>query len=98
MPLSDAEPYEFAFAPAEAALLIIDMQRDFLEPGGVGESLGNDVSLLRRTIAPIRRPLDAARTLWLPVIHTREGHRPHLARLAPAKQGRGEPAPAIGEC
>ena len=52
MPLIDAEPYEFAFAPAEAALLIIDMQRDFLEPGGFGESLGNDVSLLRRTIAP----------------------------------------------
>src|SRR5216684_3932543 len=92
MPLIDAEPYEFAFDPEAAALLIIDMQRDFLEPGGFGESLGNDVSLLRRTIAPIGRLLDAARTVGLPVIHTREGHRPDLADLAPAKKVRGKPA------
>jgi biuret amidohydrolase len=97
MPLIDAEPYEFAFAPAEAALLIIDMQRDFLEPGGFGESLGNDVSLLRRTIAPIQRLLDAARASGLTVIHTREGHRPDLADLAPAKKARGRPSLAIGD-
>jgi len=98
MPLIDAEPYEFALDPAEAALLIIDMQRDFLEPGGFGESLGNDVSLLRRTIAPIGRLLDAARAAGLPVIHTREGHRPDLADLAPAKKARGKPSLAIGDC
>src|SRR6267378_4887489 len=98
MPMIDAEPYEFAFDPAEAALLIIDMQRDFLEPGGFGESLGNDVSLLRRTIAPIGRLLDAARESGLPVIHTREGHRPDLADLAPAKKARGKPSLAIGDC
>ena len=98
MPLIDAEPYEFAFDPAEAALLIIDMQRDFLEPGGFGESLGNDVSLLRRTIAPIGRLLDAARASGLAVIHTREGHRPDLADLAPAKKARGKPSLAIGDC
>jgi len=56
-----AEPYAFDFRPACAALLIIDMQRDFMEPGGFGESLGNDVSLLRRTIVPAKRVLDAAR-------------------------------------
>jgi len=98
MPLIDAEPYEFAFDPEAAALLIIDMQRDFLEPGGFGESLGNDVSLLRRTIEPIGRLLDAARAAGLPVIHTREGHRPDLTDLAPAKKARGKPALAIGDC
>jgi biuret amidohydrolase len=97
MPPIAAEPYMFAFAPAEAALLIIDMQRDFLEPGGFGESLGNDVSLLRRTIGPIRLLLDAARAARLPVIHTREGHRADLADLAPAKKARGNPALAIGD-
>ena len=97
MPLIDAEPYEFAFEPAESALLIIDMQRDFLEPGGFGESLGNDVDRLRRTIAPTRRLLETARAAGLPVIHTREGHRADLADLAPAKKARGKPSLAIGD-
>jgi nicotinamidase-related amidase len=97
MPTIDAEPYEFVFSPSEAALLIIDMQRDFLEPGGFGESLGNDVSLLRRTIAPTRRVLAAARASGVTVIHTREGHRPDLADLAPAKKLRGKPSLAIGD-
>ena len=97
MPLIDAEPYEFAFAPEAAALVIIDMQRDFLEPGGFGESLGNDVSRLRRTIEPTRDLLEAARGAGLAVIHTREGHRPDLADLPPAKQARGNPMLRIGD-
>jgi biuret amidohydrolase len=92
-----AEPYEFALEVANAALVIIDMQRDFLEPGGFGESLGNDVGLLRRTIAPTGRVLAAARHAGLLVIHTREGHRPDLADLPPAKKARGRPALAIGD-
>jgi nicotinamidase-related amidase len=92
-----AEPYAFDFQPARAALLIIDMQRDFMEPGGFGESLGNDVSLLRRTIAPTRRLLEVARKVGLKVIHTREGHRADLADLPPAKKVRGNPAVAIGD-
>jgi isochorismate hydrolase len=52
-----AEPYEFLLQPAQCALLIIDMQRDFLEAGGFGEMLGNDVIQLRRTIEPNRRLL-----------------------------------------
>ena len=97
MPLIEAEPYEFAFERETAALVIIDMQRDFLEPGGFGEALGNDVSQLRRTIEPTRHLLEAARGAGLAVIHTREGHRPDLADLAPAKKGRGNPSLKIGD-
>src|SRR5688572_15389748 len=93
----DAEPYEFEFAPARSALLIIDMQRDFLEPAGFGEMLGNDVSQLRRTIAPNKRLLRAWRGAGLQVMHTREGHRPDLADLPPAKKVRGRGAATIGD-
>jgi nicotinamidase-related amidase len=93
----EAEPYEFALEPARAALVVIDMQRDFLEPGGFGESLGNDVGLLRRTVAPTRFVLEAARQRGLLVIHTREGHRADLADLPPAKKARGKPSLAIGD-
>lgn len=78
MAIIDAEPYPLDLIAAQAGLVIIDMQRDFLEPGGFGAVLGNDVSLLRRTIAPTRRLLDAARMSGLTVIHTREGHRADL--------------------
>jgi nicotinamidase-related amidase len=97
MQLIDAEPYAYPFDPGAAALLIIDMQRDFLEPGGFGESLGNDVSLLRRAIAPTKRLLAAAREAGLAVIHTREGHRADLADLAPTKKTRGNPSLKIGD-
>ena len=92
-----AEPYPFTFDPSHVALLIIDMQRDFLEPGGFGEMLGNDVSELRRTIEPNRRLLSAWRAAGLPVMHTREGHRPDLADLPPAKKIRGRSATCIGD-
>ena len=93
----DAEPYAFEFVPAQCALLIIDMQRDFLEPGGFGEMLGNDVSQLRRTIEPNRRLLSAWRKVGLAVIHTREGHRPDLTDLPPAKKVRGRSKTCIGD-
>jgi nicotinamidase-related amidase len=84
-----ATPYSFEFEPASAALIIIDMQRDFLEPGGFGELLGNDVSQLRPAIEPTRRVLDAFRERRMMVIHTREGHRPDLSDLPTAKRTRG---------
>lgn len=93
----DAKPFAFPFDPERCALLIIDMQRDFLEPGGFGESLGNDVSLLRRAIEPIQRVLAAWRNAGLPVFHTREGHKPDLSDLHPAKRNRGSPALRIGD-
>src|ERR1700690_458282 len=95
--LVDAKPYEYSLNLAAAALLIIDMQRDFLEPGGFGEMLGNDVSQLRRTIEPNQRLLAAWRGAGLLVMHTREGHRPDLADLPPAKKIRGRSATTIGD-
>ena len=93
----DARPYPYTFDPSTTALLIIDMQRDFLEPGGFGESLGNDVSLLRRTIEPLRAVLARARATGLRVIHTREGHLPDLSDCPPAKLHRGSPSMRIGD-
>ena len=92
-----AEPYAFELAPNQCALLIIDMQRDFLEPVGFGEMLGNDVSQLRRTIEPNKRILAAWRAAGLLAMHTREGHRPDLADLPPAKKVRGRSATTIGD-
>jgi nicotinamidase-related amidase len=93
----EAEPYPLPFEPAATALLIIDMQRDFLEPGGFGEMLGNDVSLLRTTIEPCTRILKAARSMGLTVIHTREGHRPDLTDAPPSKLSRGGLEVGIGD-
>ena len=92
-----AEPYEFEFTPATTALVIIDMQRDFVDPGGFGEALGNDVSLLRKAIAPTKKVLEAARKRRLLVIHTREGHRPDLSDLPLNKKLRGRLATGIGD-
>ena len=93
----EAEPYAFTLRPIEAALLIIDMQRDFLEPGGFGAALGNDVGQLRRAIAPLQRLLAAWRAAGLAVIHTREGHRPDLSDLPESKRVRGRGAMTIGD-
>lgn len=93
----EAEPYAFEFSPQTCALLLIDMQRDFLEPGGFGEMLGNDVSQLRRTIAPNKRLLMEWRLREWPVIHTREGHRPDLSDLPAAKKIRGRSKTCIGD-
>ena len=93
----EAEPYAFEFQPTTCALLIIDMQRDFLEPGGFGEMLGNDVSQLRGTIEPNKRLLNVWRARGWHVIHTREGHRPDLGCLPPAKKIRGRSPTSIGD-
>jgi biuret amidohydrolase len=92
-----AEPYEFTFDPKTTALVIIDMQRDFVEPGGFGEALGNDVSILRTTIAPIKKVLDACRKLGMMIVHTREGHRSDLTDCPPSKLVRGKPKRKIGD-
>jgi biuret amidohydrolase len=91
-----AEPAPITVDLNRTALLIIDMQRDFLEPGGFGETLGNDVARLAIAIEPCRSVLEAVRRHGLPVVHTREGHRPDLSDAPPAKLERGVPRLRIG--
>ena len=93
----EAEPYELEFDPKSTALIIIDMQRDFVMPGGFGEALGNDVTPLQATIAPTARVLAAARKRGMLVVHTREGHRPDLTDCPPTKLVRGRGKTRIGD-
>jgi nicotinamidase-related amidase len=92
-----AEPYELEFDPATTALVIIDMQCDFVLPGGFGEALGNDVRQLQVTIAPTKTVLEGARNAGMLVIHTREGHRPDLSDCPPSKLVRGKGKVRIGD-
>ena len=91
-----AEPEPLAIDPTRTALVVIDMQRDFLEPGGFGETLGNDVSRLAAVIPPLQDLMRCARDLSMFVVHTREGHRPDLSDAPPAKLARGTPSTRIG--
>jgi nicotinamidase-related amidase len=92
-----AEPEPVALDLATTALVIIDMQRDFMEPGGFGETLGNDVSRLTSAVKPIASVLEKAREIGMLVIHTREGHLPDLSDAPPAKVERGAPSLRIGD-
>ena len=91
-----ARPYEYVLDLARTALVVIDMQRDFLEPDGFGELLGNDVSLLARVVEPLAAVLVTARVAGLMVVHTREGHRADLADCPPSKLARGKLEVGIG--
>jgi nicotinamidase-related amidase len=92
----DAEPEPIAIDPRRTAVIVIDMQRDFLEPGGFGETLGNDVSLLQAAVGPCARLLEGVRKRGMLVVHTREGHRPDMADAPRAKVERGLPSLRIG--
>ncbi|HLN08226.1 MAG TPA: cysteine hydrolase family protein, partial [Xanthobacteraceae bacterium] len=91
-----AEPDPISIDLGRTALVIIDMQRDFLEHGGFGETLGNDVTRLHAAVGPCRAVLDAARRKGMMVVHTREGHLPDLSDAPPAKVERGAPSLRIG--
>lgn len=93
----DAEPFAFRFELETTALMVIDMQRDFIEAGGFGASLGNDVTRLQAIIPTVARLIAGARAAGMLVIHTRECHRPDLSDLPPAKRDRGAPALRIGD-
>jgi biuret amidohydrolase len=93
-----AEPFDYPLPEAAAiALLIIDMQRDFLEPGGFGAALGNDVTRLQAIVPTLQRLLATCRALQLPIFHTTESHRPDLIDCPPAKRLRGNPPLKIGD-
>jgi nicotinamidase-related amidase len=92
-----ARPFPFTFDPTYAALVVIDMQRDFIEPGGFGDTLGNDVSRLKAIVPTVGALIALFRTQGLPIIHTREAHRPDLSDCPPAKRLRGAPGLRIGD-
>lgn len=92
-----ALPFPFAFDPATTALIVIDMQRDFVEAGGFGAALGNEVSVLQAIVPTVARLIAGARAAGMPVIHTRECHRPDLSDCPPAKRDRGAPKLRIGD-
>ncbi|HAG78637.1 cysteine hydrolase family protein [Stutzerimonas stutzeri] len=93
----DAKPITYSFDPRSTALVIIDMQRDFLEPGGFGAALGNDVSLLQAIVPAVESLLALARTYGLTVVHTRESHLPDLSDCPRAKLEKGVPGLRIGD-
>jgi nicotinamidase-related amidase len=92
-----AQPFPFAFKLQSLALVVIDMQRDFAEPGGFGAGLGNDVSRVTAIVPTVKRLIDGFRAAGLPVIHTMECHKPDLSDLPPAKRNRGNPSIRIGD-
>jgi nicotinamidase-related amidase len=91
-----AEPESLPINVERTAIVMIDMQRDFLEPGGFGEALGNDVSRLNSAVGPCRALLETARRREMLIVHTREGHRPDMSDAPRAKVERGAPAMRIG--
>jgi biuret amidohydrolase len=92
-----AKPYSYELPLTGVALIIIDMQRDFLEPGGFGDALGNDVSRLQAIVPTLKQLLEAFRQHRLPVFHTIECHQPDLSDCPPAKLNRGEAPLKIGD-
>jgi nicotinamidase-related amidase len=92
-----AKPYDYEFSPDKTALVVIDMQRDFIEPGGFGDTLGNNVKLLAAIVPTVKKLLDTCRKAGVTIIHTREAHRPDLSDLPAAKLKRGNPKLRIGD-
>jgi biuret amidohydrolase len=92
-----ARPYSFALDPERVALVVIDMQRDFIEPGGFGAALGNDVSRLAAIIPSVAALIGLFRARGWPILHTRESHLPDLSDCPPAKRERGKGPLRIGD-
>jgi nicotinamidase-related amidase len=92
-----ARPYSYPLDPLHTALVVIDMQRDFIEKGGFGDSLGNDVGRLEAIIPTTASLIALFRAQGWPVVHTREAHKPDLSDCPPAKIRRGNASLKIGE-
>jgi biuret amidohydrolase len=92
-----AAPYPYPLEQAHAALVVIDMQRDFIEEGGFGAALGNEVTRLAAIVPSVARLIALARRQGWTLVHTREAHRPDLSDCPPSKIRRGDAAIRIGE-
>ncbi|MCC6737139.1 MAG: cysteine hydrolase [Bauldia sp.] len=97
MAVIHADPFDIDLDPAKTALIVIDMQRDFIEPGGFGESLGNNVALLQAIVPTVGKLIAGFRAAGVPVIHTMECHKPDLSDCPPSKRERGSPSLRIGD-
>lgn len=95
--MKEALPYPFPLRLEEMALLVVDMQRDFIEPGGFADTLGNDLSHAQEIVPTVKKLMDGFRELGLPILHTQECHRPDLSDCPPAKLNRGNPKLRIGD-
>lgn len=93
----NAQPWAYTFDPKKTALVMIDMQRDFIEPGGFGETLGNDISHLAPVVPAAAELIALCRQLGVTIMHTQECHKPDLSDCPPAKRLRGEPSLRIGD-
>lgn len=92
-----ALPYDYELPESsQVALVVIDMQRDFMEPGGFGDALGNDVARLQAIVPTLKQLIEGFRELGLPIIHTLECHLPDLSDCPPAKVRRGKGELTIG--
>jgi len=92
-----AAPFPFTLDPAHTALVVIDMQRDFLEPGGFGETLGNDLTPVAAIVPTVAELISLFRGRNWPIVHTRESHKPDLSDCPPSKRLRGNPTLRIGD-
>src|SRR5579872_7180433 len=92
-----AQPFHFALDPEHTALVVIDMQRDFIEPGGFGETLGNDLTPVAAIVPTVAALIALFRAQHWPIVHTRESHKPDLSDCPPAKRTRGKPSLRIGD-
>jgi nicotinamidase-related amidase len=93
----EAQPFAYWFEPERVALVVIDMQRDFLEPGGFGETLGNDLAPVIAIVPTVAALIATFRAKGWPILHTRESHLPDLSDCPPAKRARGLPSLRIGD-
>lgn len=93
-----ALPYDYPLPEkSRLALVIVDMQRDFLEPGGFGEILGNDVSRLQSIVPAVKQLQSAFREQGITIIQTKEGHKSDLSDCPPSKRMRGKGELTIGD-
>lgn len=99
MSLAVALPYDYELPQdlSKLALIIIDMQRDFMEPGGFGDALGNDVLRLQAIVPTLKQLLETFRAMGLPIVHTLECHKADLSDCPPSKLNRGKGSLKIGD-